>query len=127
MQLCDVPVMLILFLLLSPVNRNVAPLALLFNIVQTATLVVNQGSNQPTARAHAYAFLRILVSAVSDGMLPASPCHRRCSQTCVVSLAMAWCWPGGSPGRDDHRSVWSVISFIIEWSLDCRSLAANSV
>jgi hypothetical protein len=42
MQLFDVPVMLILFLLLSPVNRNVALLALLFNIVQTATLVANQ-------------------------------------------------------------------------------------
>jgi hypothetical protein len=42
MQVCDVPVMLILFLLLSPVNRNVARLALLFNIVQTATLVANQ-------------------------------------------------------------------------------------
>jgi hypothetical protein len=42
MQLCDVPVMLILFLLLSPVNMQVALLALLFNIVQTATLVANQ-------------------------------------------------------------------------------------
>ena len=42
MQLCDVPVMLVLFLLLSPVNRNVALLALIFNIVQTATLVANQ-------------------------------------------------------------------------------------
>jgi hypothetical protein len=42
MQLCDVPVMLILFLLLSPVNKSVAVLALLFNIVQTATLVANQ-------------------------------------------------------------------------------------
>ncbi len=42
MQVCDVPVMLILFLLLSPVNRNIAGLALLFNIVQTATLVANQ-------------------------------------------------------------------------------------
>jgi hypothetical protein len=41
MQLCDVPVMLILFLLLSPVNKNVALLALLFNLVQTATLVAN--------------------------------------------------------------------------------------
>ena len=41
-QLCDVPVMLILFLLLSPVNRNVALLALLFNVVQTSTLVANQ-------------------------------------------------------------------------------------
>jgi hypothetical protein len=34
--------MLILFLLLSPVNWHVALLALLFNIVQTATLVANQ-------------------------------------------------------------------------------------
>ena len=42
MQLCDVPVMLILFLLLSPINRNVALLAILFNIVQTATLVANE-------------------------------------------------------------------------------------
>ena len=42
MQLCDVPVMLILYLLLSPVNKHIALLALLFNIVQTATLVANQ-------------------------------------------------------------------------------------
>jgi hypothetical protein len=42
MQLCDVPVMLILFLLLSPIHKPVALLALLFNIVQTATLVANQ-------------------------------------------------------------------------------------
>jgi len=42
MQLCDVPVMLILYLLFSPIHRPVALLALLFNIVQTATLVANQ-------------------------------------------------------------------------------------
>ena len=37
---------------------------------------VDQGSNQPTARAHAYALLRrILGSAVIDGMLPTNPCH----------------------------------------------------
>jgi hypothetical protein len=41
-QLCDVPVMLILFLLLSPVDRPLALLALLFNIVQTSMLVANQ-------------------------------------------------------------------------------------
>lgn len=41
-QLCDVPVMLILFLLLSPVNSTLALLALLFNIVQTSVLVANQ-------------------------------------------------------------------------------------
>jgi hypothetical protein len=42
MQICDVPVMLILFLLLSPINLHVALGALIFNIVQTATLVGNQ-------------------------------------------------------------------------------------
>jgi hypothetical protein len=41
-QVCDVPVMLILFLLLSPVDKNLARLALLFNVVQTSTLVANQ-------------------------------------------------------------------------------------
>jgi hypothetical protein len=41
-QVCDVPVMLVLFLLLSPVNKNLARLALLFNVVQTSTLVANQ-------------------------------------------------------------------------------------
>ena len=42
MQVCDVPVMLIIFLLLSPVDRNIARLALLFNVVQTSVLVANQ-------------------------------------------------------------------------------------
>lgn len=42
MQLSDVPVMLILFLLLSPISMHIALLALLFNLVQTATLVSNQ-------------------------------------------------------------------------------------
>jgi len=41
-QLCDVPVMVILFLLLSPVNQPVALVSLLFNVVQTSTLVANQ-------------------------------------------------------------------------------------
>lgn len=49
MQLSDVPVMLILFLLLSPVSTHIALLALLFNIVQTATLVANQ---LPLVAAH---------------------------------------------------------------------------
>lgn len=44
MQLSDVPVMLILFVLLSPVNKHIALLALLFNIIQTATLVANQST-----------------------------------------------------------------------------------
>ena len=42
MHLCDVPVMLILFVLLRPVNKNLALLALLFNLVQTAVLVANK-------------------------------------------------------------------------------------
>ncbi len=42
MQILDVPVMLILFLLLRPVNKNLALFALLFNLIQTAVLVVNK-------------------------------------------------------------------------------------
>jgi hypothetical protein len=41
-QLCDVPVMVILFLLLSPVSQPVALVSLVFNVVQTSTLVANQ-------------------------------------------------------------------------------------
>lgn len=41
-HICDVPVMLILWVLLSPVNKNVASLALLFNILQTAILASSQ-------------------------------------------------------------------------------------
>ena len=42
MQVTDVPLMLILYLLLRPVNRNLALLAMLFTMVQTATLVANK-------------------------------------------------------------------------------------
>lgn len=39
MHACDVPLMLIFFLLLRPVSRNLALLAVLFNLVTTAALV----------------------------------------------------------------------------------------
>jgi hypothetical protein len=42
MQLCDIPVMLILYVLLKPVNKNIAMMNLLFNIIQTAVLVANK-------------------------------------------------------------------------------------
>jgi hypothetical protein len=42
MHLCDIPVMLIIYVLLRPVNNNIALLALLFNLVQTAVLVANK-------------------------------------------------------------------------------------
>lgn len=42
MHLCDLPVMLVIYILLKPVNRNLALLVLLFNIVQTAVLVANK-------------------------------------------------------------------------------------
>jgi hypothetical protein len=42
MHVCDLPLMLILYLLLRPVNRNLALLALLFNLIQTAVLVANK-------------------------------------------------------------------------------------
>jgi hypothetical protein len=39
MHLCDVGVMLALYVLLRPVNRNLARLAVLFNLIQTAVMV----------------------------------------------------------------------------------------
>jgi hypothetical protein len=42
MHLCDVPLMLIFYVLLRPVNRNLALLAMLFNLTQTAVLVANK-------------------------------------------------------------------------------------
>ncbi len=42
MQVCDIPLMLIFYVLLRPVNRNLALLNLLFNLIQTAVLVANK-------------------------------------------------------------------------------------
>lgn len=42
MHVCDVPLMLIFYVLLKPVNKNLALLAILFNLVQTAVLVANK-------------------------------------------------------------------------------------
>jgi hypothetical protein len=42
MHVLDVPIMLIIYVLLRPVNRNLALLVLLFNLVQTAVLVANK-------------------------------------------------------------------------------------
>src|SRR6476469_8193250 len=42
MHICDIPVMLVLYLLLRPVNKNLARLAVLFNLIQTAVLVTNK-------------------------------------------------------------------------------------
>lgn len=42
MHICDVSLMLVFYLLLSPVNKNLALLAVLFNLVQTAVLVANK-------------------------------------------------------------------------------------
>jgi uncharacterized protein DUF4386 len=42
MHICDIPLMLIIFLLLRPVNKNLALLVMLFNIVQTTVLVANK-------------------------------------------------------------------------------------
>ncbi len=42
MQICDLPLMLIFYLLLKPVNKNLALLNLLFNLIQTAVLVANK-------------------------------------------------------------------------------------
>jgi hypothetical protein len=42
MHLCDVPLMLVFYLLLRPVNSSLALLAVLFNLTQTAVLVANK-------------------------------------------------------------------------------------
>ncbi|MEJ7646478.1 MAG: DUF4386 domain-containing protein [Chryseolinea sp.] len=42
MQVCDIPLMVILYVLLRPVNRNLTLLNLLFNLIQTAVLVANK-------------------------------------------------------------------------------------
>ena len=42
MQATDVPLMMIFYVLLKPVNRNLALTALLFTLVQTASLVANK-------------------------------------------------------------------------------------
>jgi hypothetical protein len=42
MQVCDLPVMWALYILLRPINRNLALLNLLFNLIQTAVLVANK-------------------------------------------------------------------------------------
>ncbi len=42
MHMCDVGLMLVLYVLLRPVSRNLALLAVLFNLVQTGVLVANK-------------------------------------------------------------------------------------
>jgi len=42
MHVCDVPLMLVIYILLRPVNKNLALLAMLFNLIQTAVLVANK-------------------------------------------------------------------------------------
>ncbi len=42
MHVCDVPLMLIFYVLLRPVNRNLALLVVLFNLMQSAVLVANK-------------------------------------------------------------------------------------
>lgn len=42
MHICDVVLMVVLYVLLKPVNRNLALMAVLFNLIQTAVLVANK-------------------------------------------------------------------------------------
>ncbi len=42
MQLCDLPLIMIFYVLLRPVNKNLALLNLLLNVIQTAVLVANK-------------------------------------------------------------------------------------
>ena len=42
MHMFDIPLMLVFYVLLKPVNKNLALLAILFNLIQTAVLVANK-------------------------------------------------------------------------------------
>ncbi len=42
MHVFDIPLMLVLYVLLKPVNKNLASLAVLFNLIQTAVLAANK-------------------------------------------------------------------------------------
>ena len=42
MHVLDIPIMLVIYILLKPVNKDLALLALLFNLIQTAVLVANK-------------------------------------------------------------------------------------
>src|SRR6478735_8837817 len=42
MHVLDIPIMLVIYVLLKPVNKNLDLLALLFNLIQTAVLVANK-------------------------------------------------------------------------------------
>jgi hypothetical protein len=42
MHICDIPLMLIIFILLRPVNKHLALLVVLFNVMQTSVLVANK-------------------------------------------------------------------------------------
>ena len=44
MHICDIPLMLILYVLLKPVHKHLAMLALLFTVMQTAVLVANKSN-----------------------------------------------------------------------------------
>ncbi len=83
MQLLDIPVMWIIFLVLRPVNKDLALLGLLFNLIQTAVLAANKiilvGSllpleNLPYLRAvdpsilHTQAYLAIKLHEIGFGV-----------------------------------------------------------
>ncbi len=42
MHVCDVPLVLVFYVLLKPVNRHLALLAVLFNLIQTSVLIANK-------------------------------------------------------------------------------------
>ncbi len=70
MHLCDIPVMLVIFVLLRPVDKNIALLALLFNLIQTAVLVANKlnlvAALLPLGNA---AYLKALPPAQADAQI----------------------------------------------------------
>ncbi len=74
MHVLDIPIMLIIYILLRPVNKNLALLALLFNLIQTAVLVANKLNliaalfQSQSAELHAQMYISLKLHDIGFGM-----------------------------------------------------------
>lgn len=74
MHVLDIPIMLIIYILLRPVNKNLALLALLFNLIQTAVLVANKLNlvaallQSQSAELHAQMYISLKLHDIAFGI-----------------------------------------------------------
>ena len=74
MHVLDIPIMLIIYILLRPVNKNLALLALLFNLIQTAVLVANKLNlvaallQSQSAELHAQMYISLKLHDIGFGI-----------------------------------------------------------